>query len=135
LVFNSFPTAFFDEAPEVWERMDINVLRSFIAGDDLADSANALLPSEYIIMLRQTLIGRAFAVTLDGFYVVVPADATIGDKVCVIHGCDVPVILGMRDDKLVLIGECYCDVLVDGGWLTRMAPAGLKSLSGTFRIN
>lgn len=135
LVFNAFPTAFFDEAPDVWERMSIDVLREFITGGELSDESNALLPSEYIIMLRKTLIGRAFAVTLDGFYVVVPAEATLGDKVCVIHGCDVPVVLGMRDDKLVLIGECYCDVLVDGSWLKRMDPASLKSLMGTFRIS
>lgn len=71
---------------------------------------------------------------MDGFYVVVPEEARIGDKVCVIWGCDVPMVLGMREDKLVLIGECYCDVLADGSWLGRLSPEDRKGLYGTFSI-
>jgi hypothetical protein len=134
LVFGSFPTLFFSDAPEVWDRMEVQVLRDFIAGEELSTDAQELLPSEYIIMLRRTMIGRKFAVSTDGLYVVVPEEATVGDKVCVIWGCDIPMVLGVREEKLVLIGECYCDALSDGSWLDLLSPEECESHTGTFSI-
>ncbi|KAF2844232.1 hypothetical protein T440DRAFT_35107 [Plenodomus tracheiphilus IPT5] len=81
LVFNCFPSQFFFEAPDVWSRMDVQVLRDLVDGKELSDDAKELLPSEYIIMLRRTLTRRKFAVTMDDLYVVVLEEATIGDKV------------------------------------------------------
>jgi hypothetical protein len=134
LVFDSFPTQFFFEAPDVWARLEVQVLRDLVAGKELSSAEQELLPSEYIIMLRRTLSGRKFAVSTDGLYVVVPQEATVGDKVCVIWGCDVPMVLGVREDKLVLIGECYCDALLDGSWLDRLSREECEGHTGTFSI-
>ena len=135
LVFDSFPTPFFSEAPDVWHDMEVDTLRKFVAMDELSDEAQALLPSEYIIMLRRTLTGRQFAVSQQGYYLVVPEDATVGDYLCVLWGCDIPVVLGQRDGKLVLIGECYCDILMDGSWMSTVSAADQHAATKTIQLS
>ncbi|KAK8042841.1 hypothetical protein PG994_013324 [Apiospora phragmitis] len=68
-------------------------------------------------MLRKTMKGRCFAISRQGMYMMVPEDTKLGDYVCVLLGCDIPVVIGMRNEEMVLIGECYADMLMDGQWL------------------
>ena len=135
LVFDSFPTPFFSEAPDVWHNMEVDTLRKFVAMDELSDEAQTLLPSEYIIMLRRTLTGRQFAVSQQGYYLVVPEEATVGDYLSVLWGCDIPVVLGQRDGKLVLIGECYCDILMDGSWMSTVSAADQHAATQTLQLS
>jgi len=66
-----------------------------------------------------------------------PCDAQIGDLVCIIFGCSVPLVLRKDVDreKYVLIGECYLDHTMDGEAMTyfekmvksrNMLPEGTK---------
>ncbi|KAK4443183.1 hypothetical protein QBC34DRAFT_488484 [Podospora aff. communis PSN243] len=66
-----------------------------------------------------------------------PCEAQIGDKVCIIFGCSVPLVLRkiVDTDKYVLIGECYLDHTMDGEAMTyfekmvkgrKMVPDGTK---------
>ena len=135
LVFDSYPTPFFSEAPDVWHDMEVDTLRKIVAMDELSDAEETLLPSEYIIMLRRTLTGRQFAVSRQGYYLVVPEDATVGDYLSVLWGCDIPVVLGQRDGKLVLIGECYCDILMDGSWMSTMSVADRQAATQTIQLS
>ena len=62
-------------------------------------------------------------------------DATVGDYLCVLWGCDILVVLGQRDAKLVLIGECYCDTLMDGSWMSDVSAADLHAATYTLQLN
>ncbi|PVH73904.1 hypothetical protein DL98DRAFT_430462 [Cadophora sp. DSE1049] len=48
-------------------------------------------------------------------YIITGPDATLpGDLVCVLLGCDVPMILRQEDDHFILIGECYIEGMMHG---------------------
>lgn len=50
-----------------------------------------------------------------------PSDAELGDLVCVIFGCSVPLVLRRiegREERYRLIGECYLDHAMDGEAMT-----------------
>jgi hypothetical protein len=137
LVFDAFPTAFYFEAPDEWSRMNLQVLRDFADRKELSRLTEMLLPSEYIIMLRKTAVGRRFAVSSrEGLYMMVLEGATRGDTVCVLWGCDILVVLGQRGGRLVFIRECWADGLMDGKWMTVMQDRGadMKRTAKTYRI-
>ncbi|KAK5651612.1 hypothetical protein OQA88_11885 [Cercophora sp. LCS_1] len=54
--------------------------------------------------------GKAFGLS--------PADALVGDLVCIIFGCSVPLVLRPVGAKYKLIGECYVDHAMDGEAMT-----------------
>jgi hypothetical protein len=41
-------------------------------------------------------------------------DVRKGDKVCVINGCDFPVLLRQEGSSYSFVGQCYVQGLVDG---------------------
>ena len=43
-----------------------------------------------------------------------PADCQVGDNICILFGCSVPVILRPCGDKYRLIGECYAQSMMGG---------------------
>lgn len=65
----------------------------------------------------------------------VPEDATVGDYLFVLWGCDIPVVVGRRDGKLVLIGECYCDILMDGSWMSDVSAADQHAATYTLQLS
>ncbi|KAK7981502.1 hypothetical protein PG988_003740 [Apiospora saccharicola] len=120
LVCDSFPTSQFPKAPGEWGSMSVALLRTVAREEEIDEDKSALMASEYLIMLRKTMRGRCFAISRQGMYMMVPEDNALGDCIAVILGCDIPVVLGMREGELVLVGECYVDMLMDGEWLQDM---------------
>ncbi|KAK8127375.1 hypothetical protein PG984_008483 [Apiospora sp. TS-2023a] len=121
LVCDSFSTAQFPKAPDEWGSMSVALLRAIAREEeDIDEEKSAPMASEYLIMLRKTMRGRCFAISRQGMYMMVPEDTELDDCIAVILGCDIPVLLGMRDGELVLVGECYVDMLMDGEWLQDM---------------
>jgi hypothetical protein len=50
----------------------------------------------------------------------VPKQTRKGDSICVLFGCDVPVVLRKHDDGLwEFIGETYVHGIMDGAAMTR----------------
>ncbi|KAI9157927.1 Heterokaryon incompatibility protein [Paramyrothecium foliicola] len=137
LVLDSFPTHFYFEAPDEWEQMSVSALEGFFTGRELSGQEESLLPSEYLLMLEKvTATGRRFSVAKDGAFLMVPDEARVGDMVCVLWGCDIPVIIGTRNGQHVLIGECYCDLLMDGTWTEALKQTGIdpKDLTTIFHL-
>ncbi|KAK0711906.1 hypothetical protein B0H67DRAFT_586545 [Lasiosphaeris hirsuta] len=137
LVYDTFPTGYFFSAPDEWEGMELSTLTKFVADEDLSSEEEMALPSEYMIQLRRTAQGgKAFGLSSSGMYLMLPPGAKMGDVVCVLWGCDIPVVLGDRDGKTVLIGETYCDGLMDGTWIDNARDGGLNldDITKTFRL-
>jgi hypothetical protein len=43
-----------------------------------------------------------------------PMAAQVGDEICILYGCSVPVVLRLEGDHWLLVGECYVDGIMDG---------------------
>lgn len=75
----------------------------------------------YLEELQETIPGRAFFKSNEGYIGLCPAEAVPRDRVCVILGCDSPLLLrpvAGQNDHYQLVGECYvhgimeCEALV-----------------------
>lgn len=75
----------------------------------------ATFNGQLLATLRWNLQRYRFCVSSIGSFVMAPPSACIGDVVCVLFGCDMPVLLRRRpDDRLVFVGACYADGIMDG---------------------
>lgn len=59
--------------------------------------------------------GRTLAITKSGHIGAVPQTAEIGDEICVLYGCSVPVVLrpSTEVDSYKFVGECYLHGFMD----------------------
>ncbi|TVY82840.1 Heterokaryon incompatibility protein 6 OR allele [Lachnellula suecica] len=80
---------------------------------------NASIPTkenvfEYEKSLDQAVTSRQFFVTRSGYMGVGPKALQEGDMVCVIAGCNVPLLIRQEGDHHLLVGECFVWGLMDG---------------------
>ena len=69
----------------------------------------------YIAQVRFSIRGRPLLTTDDGHIGLAPIAAKPGDKVCVLLGCQTPLILRpCGDGYYKVVGECYIDGFMDG---------------------
>lgn len=66
-------------------------------------------------LTRGTVMGGASAfVTRAGYFASGPKTVRAGDVVCVLFGCDTPVVLRPVGNQYALVGPCYVEGLMDG---------------------
>ena len=69
-------------------------------------------------------MGRAFFATAEGHIGLAPHRLRPGDQVCIILGCQSPLVLrANKDGDYIVIGECYVHGLADGAGLLGMLPS------------
>jgi hypothetical protein len=67
---------------------------------------------------------RSIAITKRRYISAIAQEAQLGDLVCVLFGCSVPVVLRKRiGGEYQFVGECYIHGLMDGEALA-MRPSG-----------
>ena len=64
-------------------------------------------------------MGHLFGVSSRGRYMMLPKDTEPGDAVCILLGCDVPVVLRREGDYWRVIGDCFCLDLMNGEAIDR----------------
>ena len=71
---------------------------------------------DFLHRVQSVIWGRRLAVLDQGYLVMGPRACELGDLVCILDGCSVPVILRQIDDRnsCRLIGECYVHGMMDG---------------------
>jgi len=52
-----------------------------------------------------------------------PRDTVVTDLVCILYGCNVPVILRPQNQHFKMIGECFLHGFMDGEAFLMMNPA------------
>ena len=72
------------------------------------------IEDEYTALLVEIFAVRRFFVCDRGIIGMGPLTAEKGDKVCLLLGCDFPVLLRWVDDHYILLGEAYLDGYMDG---------------------
>jgi hypothetical protein len=64
--------------------------------------------------IAQLSKGRRGFISKRGLCGLVPEDAGNGDCLCILFGCDVPVVLRKTGDSYAFVGECYIQGLMNG---------------------
>lgn len=114
-------------------------LTSFLAGKsssspDQASLASAI--SEHALWpafedsMGQVMYHRRVFTTRNGYFGVGSRTLTAGDKICVLLGCAVPVMLRPHGQQFELLGECYVHGIMAGEALNavKLGKAQLMSL-------
>jgi hypothetical protein len=84
-----------------------------------SDYTPTLTPAEmtWVIGLASTIVDRRFFVSSSGRPGLAPDATDVGDMICILFGCRVPVILRPIDDHFVILGAAYVDGLMQGAAL------------------
>ncbi|KAK5265907.1 hypothetical protein LTR96_008808 [Exophiala xenobiotica] len=82
--------------------------------DDLEESEDDKVWITASARIAQLGEGRRVFVSESGYCGLVPEDAEDGDCLCVLFGCDAPVVLRKTEDWYKFIGECYIQRLMNG---------------------
>ena len=73
--------------------------------------------------------GRSCFTTIEDFIGVAPAETKTGDIICVLLGCDVPLVLRPNgEENFSLIGECYCHGIMEGTALLGPLPENFEQV-------
>jgi hypothetical protein len=80
------------------------------------DTAFEILKKAAVSSMHSYMAGRRVFSSSSGRSGMAPAEAEIGDKICILLGCSFPVILRPADDgkSYTLIGEAYVHEYMDG---------------------
>jgi hypothetical protein len=62
---------------------------------------------QFLRRVQAATWNRRFMITVGGKFGLVPAEAERGDRLCLLWGCTVPVVLRQQSDYWILVGECY----------------------------
>jgi hypothetical protein len=63
---------------------------------------------QFIELLRRNLLGRSFFTTSNGYIGLCPAVAKPGDRLCVVLGCETPLLLRpLSNGHYQIVGECF----------------------------
>lgn len=93
-------------------------------------ASNALL----LTVVDENLRQYRFCVSSTGLFLMAPPSSRIGDIVCVLFGCNMPVVLReMEGGHYIFVGECYADGIMDGEAMKDLADG--KNTVVEFRIH
>ena len=82
---------------------------------------------KFLIYTYLYLENRSFIKTREGFIGLAPSNALPGDQVCILLGCDVPILLRPAlNHQYRVVGECYVYGLMDGEALLGPLPDHYK---------
>lgn len=77
--------------------------------------------------------GRCLFVTPRGYIGIGPPEVQKGDKVCVLLGCDIPLIIRPGADHYEVVGDCFVYGIMKGEVMKDIEESKLKL--ETFRFN
>ena len=71
---------------------------------------------DFLRRVQSVIWGRRLATLDQGYVVLGPRSCEVGDLVCILHGCSVPVLLRRQDvgGNYTFVGECYVHGMMDG---------------------
>ncbi|KAI1074387.1 HET-domain-containing protein [Whalleya microplaca] len=82
---------------------------------------------KFLSTARKFMSNRIFFRTTSGYIGNAPAQAAIGDEVCVILGCDAPMLLRpCRNGRFLVVGDCFVDGLCQGEAILGPLPSNIQ---------
>ncbi|KAL8754848.1 MAG: hypothetical protein Q9184_004992 [Pyrenodesmia sp. 2 TL-2023] len=80
--------------------------------------------NRYLYAIANYMKGRHFFTTKQGYIGLSPEAGKIGDQICVVLGCQFPLLLRrMKSGNLAVIGDCYIHGLMNGEALLGTLPS------------
>ena len=102
-----------------------NTLATFLDSPDI-DTTALVLESGVECFFAQvygSYTGRSFFTTEEGYIGLAPQAAKPGDQICVLIGCNSPVVLRSNGiEQYQVVGECYMDGFMNGEALLGQIP-------------
>jgi hypothetical protein len=88
-------------------------------GDVKIDPSGANSDPTFYGYITRHLLTHKFCVSSDGTFLLAPFQARVGDVICVLFGCDMPVVLRRpkkrtEENRYVFVGECYMHGIMNG---------------------
>lgn len=77
--------------------------------------------------VTRAVLGRRFFITRKGRIGLGPPEIQLGDRVVVLKGCSVPLILRIEGNHMVVVGESYVSGIMNGEVLDHLAGGRYKS--------
>ncbi len=88
----------------------------------------------YLAQVRSAIRGRSFFTTVDGYIGLAPIATKPGDQVCILLGCQSPLVLRpCGDGSHKVVGECYIDGFMDGAAFLGPLPNKWQLVSRFFK--
>jgi hypothetical protein len=97
------------------------------AVDEIWNLTERASTSKVIAGICDTLKGRSYFTTTEGYIGLAPRETRSGDIICVLLGSNAPIVLRSQGEgKYSVVGECYCHGIMDGSALLGPLPAGFE---------
>ncbi|KAI0857780.1 HET-domain-containing protein [Xylaria cubensis] len=78
---------------------------------------------QFLIQMRSSISNKQFVNCAGGYVGIAPPSAEVGDKICVLLGCDAPMLLRPLDSgEFLVVGECFVEGLSMGEALLGPLP-------------
>ncbi|KAL8923554.1 MAG: hypothetical protein Q9208_004500 [Pyrenodesmia sp. 3 TL-2023] len=91
----------------------LRLLRSIMETSEC--EAESISDLKYLNYVRNCVRGRCFITTKEGYIGLAPEAAKVGDKICVVLGCQMPLLLRPSfDGRHTVVGGCYVQGLMRG---------------------
>ncbi|PQE28209.1 heterokaryon incompatibility -domain-containing protein [Rutstroemia sp. NJR-2017a BBW] len=133
------------EIPETGDSINLLDHISSIDIEELLDTYISLDVREFLVVVRDVIWNRrTFRSTTNNpksspLVGLIPQNAKVGDRICILYGCSVPVVLRRHSDfnqevYWQLIGDAYVHGIMDGEAIRDASPEILKSSQTVFEI-
>ncbi|KAI1738100.1 HET-domain-containing protein [Xylaria scruposa] len=78
---------------------------------------------QFLIQMRSNITNKQFVNCAGGYVGIAPPSAQVGDKICVLLGCDAPMLLRpLESGEFLVVGECFVEGLSMGEALLGPLP-------------
>jgi hypothetical protein len=139
-------------APESWKAAMDYLLKTpnldTTFSIDIEEILDSLIPEQVrayltvvrdIVWNRRTFCSRELATTGENMVGLVPPGAKIGDHICILYGCSVPVVLRKQWDNeegqyWQLVGDVYVDGIMEGEAISGASQEMLDKMEVDFEI-
>ncbi|KAI2602746.1 HET-domain-containing protein [Hypoxylon sp. NC1633] len=91
---------------------------NFIHG---SDKTRSIFVQQFSDAVTRAVMGRKFFITKEGLMGLGPPDLQPNDKVAILKGCHVPLILRDTECCMVIIGEAYVSAMMNGELVSHLA--------------
>jgi hypothetical protein len=85
----------------------------------LIKAGSSSVVGQYLKRVQCVTWNRRFGTTEKGTVGIFPSNARVGDQICILFGCSVPVVLRPQGQVFQLVGECFVYGIMDGEALDR----------------
>jgi hypothetical protein len=90
-----------------------------VSTTQLIKAGNSSVVGQYLKRVQCVTWNRRFGITVKGTMGIFPPNTQVGDLICILFGCSVPVVLRPLGRVVQLVGECFVYGIMDGEALDR----------------